>query len=128
MPLFQLLLQFKLHLFLFMDLVGWECHLGLVQLLEHYRRLHIVHLGHLEVGLLDRRFVHPALTWVLYVGSLVELVSLFVNRWHVVGHVTAFFPHAWHLVEWTAFDRHLRLELAPLRAVHLRGLLEDKLL
>ena len=123
-PFLELLLHL---LFLFVELVGGERDLRLIQLFEHEGGLHVVCMRHLEVRLLDRRLVHPALPRVLHVGRLIELVRLFVDRGHVVGQVACFFAGSGHLIERAALDRHLRLEFAPLRTVHLGGLLEDEL-
>ena len=118
----------QLHLIL-TRLVGiwWECHLCLVQLIKHDRWLNTAHLCHFKTRLFNGFLIDPGVARILHISSLVKLICLFAStRWHV-QFLRAHFVLNLELIKRTALDRHLRLKITPLWAIHFCCLLKDKL-
>ena len=118
----------KLHLVL-TRLVGiWrECHLCLIQLIKHDWWLNTSHRCHLKTCLFNGFLINPGIAWILHIGSLVKLICLLASTRRHVEFLRAHFVLDLKLIERTAFNRHLRLKITALWAIHFCCLLEDKL-
>ena len=90
-----------LFLFILATDLGWERNRSLVELFKHNRWLNTIDLlGHIKGRLFNHFLIYPFVARVLHISGLIELLSLLVDVRHMVFS-------GWHIIKWTALNRHL---------------------